>query len=336
MDEIKVKRQAARAISPADKLCTLLEGDFDCVEHYSADEIEALPISDVEARLAELSIDHRQLVERCNNLMNLMPAANPISNADGTVNVGRAGGKTAESDRVIILIDQRPLMRSSISQFFEARLENASVVSLSCPNQLESALTEHGGQPSLVVYSVGSRQMPAQSFGNSIQCIRETISDVPVVVLSDSDERAQVLQALRCGVQGYVPTSLSPQVVVAAIRLVLAGGTYVPVGAIIEGAKELTPNKLEGRDGSSPWSELTPRQVEVLELLRLGKSNKFIAYELRMQESAVKVHIRQIMKKFHATNRTQAACIANVLHDDSNITEEVEPVLLELQASRQA
>jgi len=232
-----------------------------------------------------------------------------------------------EDNRLIVLIDQRPLVRSSISQFIEARVEGVSVVSLSGVDQLKSRLSEHPGQVSLVVFSVGSRRESTRHFGHSVELVRETVSDLPMVVVSDSDERGQVLQALRCGVRGYIPTSLSPQVVVAALRLVQAGGTYVPVSAIIDVAKELPLDESEGSHDGTPWPDLTPRQVEVLELLRLGKSNKVIAYELEMQESTVKVHIRHIMKKLNATNRTQAACIANTMVADSHVASQAEPVL---------
>lgn len=217
----------------------------------------------------------------------------------------------SEEHHLIVLIDQRPLMRSSISQFIEARVGGVSVLSLSRPDQLKSSLPEHPGHIGLVVFSVGGRRESAQRLGDAVRLVRETVPDVPMVVVSDSDERNQVLQALRCGVQGFIPTSLSPKVVVAALQLVQAGGTYVPVSAIIDTTQELPPDNGKGRQGGAPWPELTPRQSEVLELLRLGKSNKVIAYELEMQESTVKVHIRHIMKKLKATNRTQAACIAN-------------------------
>jgi DNA-binding NarL/FixJ family response regulator len=62
--------------------------------------------------------------------------------------------------------------------------------------------------------------------------------------------------------------------------------------------------------------DLTPRQKEVLQLLRKGKSNKIIAYELNMQESTVKVHVRQIMKKLKAINRTHAVFLASQIMEE--------------------
>lgn len=213
-----------------------------------------------------------------------------------------------------------------MSQFIEASVEGASVLCLSHPSQLKSTLSESSGQVSLVVYSIGGKRVSTQRLGDSVQLVREILSDAPMVVVSDSDDRAQVLQALRCGVQGYIPTSLSSRVVVAALQLVQAGGTYVPESAIIDVNDERSLADDNQAHKSAPWPDLTPRQTEVLEQLTLGKSNKIIAYKLKMQESTVKVHMRHIMKKLNATNRTEAACIANTLLPDLRIAAQAEPV----------
>jgi DNA-binding NarL/FixJ family response regulator len=99
--------------------------------------------------------------------------------------------------------------------------------------------------------------------------------------------------------------------VMQAIRLVLAGGVFIPPQVL---AEEGTPLSLQSESGDSPRPRacgFTPRQTEVFDLLRQGKSNKLIAYELRMQESTVKVHVRQIMRKLKAINRTHAVFLAN-------------------------
>ena len=91
----------------------------------------------------------------------------------------------------------------------------------------------------------------------------------------------------------------------AIVRLVAEGGTYVPadiLGTLFETHRPAPTQTPE--DTTGLWS-LSPRQIQVLERLNQGKQNKVIAYELRMAESTVKVHIRHIMKKLNARNRTQ-------------------------------
>jgi DNA-binding NarL/FixJ family response regulator len=112
---------------------------------------------------------------------------------------------------------------------------------------------------------------------------------------------------LDMGVRGYVVTSCSLGEVVGAIRLVNAGGTFVPASSL-RGTQQLTI--ADGSKSAQKGASLTPRQTAVLKALREGKPNKIIAYELCMAESTVKVHVRTMMKKFRATNRTQLAFLA--------------------------
>jgi DNA-binding NarL/FixJ family response regulator len=103
--------------------------------------------------------------------------------------------------------------------------------------------------------------------------------------------------------------------VIQVIRLVLAGGTFIPPGVLEAGeASDDSGDSQEFEPGPRRYlAELTPRQGEVFELLRQGKSNKLIAYELGMQESTVKVHVRQIMRKLKAINRTHAVFLAEAI-----------------------
>ena len=108
---------------------------------------------------------------------------------------------------------------------------------------------------------------------------------------------------LEQGVRGYIPVSLPLEVAIEAIRLVEAGGVFVPASSL------MAPS--EGLHG-----HFTGRQAAVVEALCQGKANKRIAHELNMCESTVKVHVRNIMKKLHAKNRTEVALMANgLLHE---------------------
>jgi DNA-binding NarL/FixJ family response regulator len=138
-------------------------------------------------------------------------------------------------------------------------------------------------------------------------------------------------------VRGYIPTTFNPRVAVEAMRLVHAGGTFVPASALkqcgnghrrVQGdrsevdepaaAPPVAAPGAEAGNGEALLRELTPRQREVLRLLCEGKPNKIIAHALHMQEGTVKVHVRQIMKKLKATNRTQVAFLANRVGLDKN------------------
>ena len=106
------------------------------------------------------------------------------------------------------------------------------------------------------------------------------------------------------------PRALSIAVAVQAIELARAGGVYVPASSLIAAhrVQEAPSTAVQKSNGL-----FTARQAAVVEALRRGKANKIIAYELKMRESTVKVHVRNIMKKLHATNRTEVAYLASRL-----------------------
>jgi DNA-binding NarL/FixJ family response regulator len=138
--------------------------------------------------------------------------------------------------------------------------------------------------------------------------IRGQYGDVPVIVLSDATTAFQpqtIRAALKSGVRGFVFTqTFEMRTLSAAIHFVTAGGVVAPVDLLL--ADDVKPPPFERNDAAPPGGLLTPRQTTVLSLLQQGKANKAIAYELGMSEATVKVHVRNIMRKMGATNRTQA------------------------------
>jgi len=132
--------------------------------------------------------------------------------------------------------------------------------------------------------------------------------DLPVIVLSSSEDPEDVRRALAAGALGYVPKSASPKTLLSALQLVLQGNVYVPplmldeAGVPADGARSL-------RALSAP-PRLTDRQIDVLKLLGNGLSNKEIANQLGLSEKTVKVHVTGIFKALNVVNRTQAASAA--------------------------
>jgi DNA-binding NarL/FixJ family response regulator len=140
-----------------------------------------------------------------------------------------------------------------------------------------------------------------------IALIRDSIETIPVIVLSDLEDSYQVNTirgALRAGASGFIATrSMGLGMTLSAIRFVQSGGTFAPLEILLSDS-EAAPQPQPAQD--APY-KLTARQRDVLAQLQQGKANKIIAHELGMSESTAKVHIRNIMRKMGATNRTQAA-----------------------------
>ncbi|MEZ5856456.1 MAG: response regulator transcription factor [Hyphomicrobiaceae bacterium] len=134
----------------------------------------------------------------------------------------------------------------------------------------------------------------------------------PLAVIGDTEDPTLIVELLRKGIKGYLPTTLSLEVWVHALRFVLSGGVFAPVSAMLTTSHKAPV--VSDQPSNSP--SLTAKQMAVVEAIRRGKANKVIAYELNMCESTVKVHVRTIMRKLKATNRTQVAYIANELLRD--------------------
>ncbi|MGU3541173.1 LuxR C-terminal-related transcriptional regulator, partial [Methylobacterium sp. A54F] len=125
---------------------------------------------------------------------------------------------------------------------------------------------------------------------------------VPVAVMSDCESPEQIIKVLELGIKGYIPTTVSLQVAVHALQLVRAGGVYMPAASMFSLLSDINSRQTsKGRDDEV----FSPRQLSVARALRKGTPNKIIAYELNMCESTVKVHVRNIMKKLKAKNRTE-------------------------------
>ena len=150
--------------------------------------------------------------------------------------------------------------------------------------------------------------MPGMQGANSVEQIRHAYPDVPIIILSGEESRSQMTALLAAGAAGYIPKSSSAAVMISAIRLVLAGGIYVPSQLLSSAAEKATLPANE-----DPAIQLTERQTEVLRLLAAGKPNKTICRELQMSEGTVKAHINAIYRQLDVVNRTEAALAAQRL-----------------------
>lgn len=149
--------------------------------------------------------------------------------------------------------------------------------------------------------------MPGMQGAGSIEAIHKSHPGMPIVILSGEESRAQMSALLAAGAAGYIPKSSAAAVMISAIRLILAGGIYVPsqmVGNAPTGASHLT---------AASAVQLTERQLDVLRLLAEGKPNKIICRELQMSEGTVKAHINAIYRHLGVVNRTEAALAAQRL-----------------------
>lgn len=147
--------------------------------------------------------------------------------------------------------------------------------------------------------------------------MREAHTDLPTIVIAEKDaDRASLMRLISVGVDAILPTDLCAEVLVQSIRLVSLGEQFI----FSEYVRRLLDDP---RPSATPMPDLTRRQIEIMRFVAAGNSNKTIAEELNLTEPSVKVHIRRLLRKIGAANRTQAAIWA--LERGVVLTEQTEP-----------
>jgi DNA-binding NarL/FixJ family response regulator len=209
----------------------------------------------------------------------------------------------------VILIEERALLRECLTACLKEAL-GPDILSFA---NVESWLKRREQSlVSLVVLSTGARWKTTDSVQREVRLLNQVPQSPPVILLSDTEAPDQIIQSFEQGARGYIPTSASFGVAIEAMRLVKAGGIYAPATSLLAGLESPIARR------HSFAATLTSRQTAVLDALRMGKANKLIAYDLNMCESTVKVHVRNLMKKFKAKNRTELAYIARRLIDEDS------------------
>lgn len=198
---------------------------------------------------------------------------------------------------VIGLADDHPIVRAALAS---ALADLAPAVRFREASDAAGALALLDGPPALDLLVVDLR-MPGSDGLSTVRALRARAPDVPLVVVSAEDDPMHVAPLLALGVAGFIPKSEPPAVIVSALRLVLAGGTYVPP-RLAAGAAAPAPGAAD--------AGLTPRQWEVVKLLARGLPNKVIANALGVTEGTVKVHLIAVFRALGVRNRTAAVVAA--------------------------
>jgi two-component system nitrate/nitrite response regulator NarL len=151
-------------------------------------------------------------------------------------------------------------------------------------------------------------RMPEIGGLDILKTLRANGVDMPIAMLTTSNEESDLVECLKSGAQGYLLKDMEPDELVSALREIVNGKSIV--------AQELTDvlaRMVQGTytsDKETPFSELTPREREILCLLAEGQSNKMIARNLGISDGTVKLHVKSILRKLNVHSRVEAAVIA--------------------------
>jgi DNA-binding NarL/FixJ family response regulator len=198
----------------------------------------------------------------------------------------------------LLIVDDHPLFREGLQSAIRSFEPSADIYEATSIEGAMDVISAHEDFD-LVLLDLA---LPGTSGFSGLMRVRAAYPKLPLVVISGHDEAALVREALSLGIAGYVPKSTPRKELARAIRETLSGAVYVPEAYLRE-AGEVNAGE---RDILQRLRELTPQQLLVLEMLRGGKQNKQIAFDLKLAETTVKAHVSEILRKLRVFTRTQA------------------------------
>ena len=202
----------------------------------------------------------------------------------------------------VLLIDDHALFRFGLGELLERR-----GITVDAQGDCEAGIARvMQTRPDVVLLDL---RMPQMTGLEVLKRLRETGQTMPIAMLTTSTDERDLIAALQAGAQGYLLKDMEPDELIAALKNILAGGTVV--------AKELTgilarvvQGGGEERRAPLAFSDLTPREREILCHLADGRSNKVIARVLGITDGTVKLHVKAILRKLAVHSRVEAAVIA--------------------------
>jgi DNA-binding NarL/FixJ family response regulator/class 3 adenylate cyclase len=201
----------------------------------------------------------------------------------------------------ILLVDDHVLIRDALRSVLKEVAADADVLEAGDCRQAMGLIEAH---PDLHLVLL-DLNLPDRDGFAVLTDLRQRYATISLVVLSGLQDQNSVLKALDLGALGFIPKSAPREVMVSALRLIFAGGVYIPPEALGRAdSKELQP--AAGRPVSPADLGFTDRQMEVLALMMEGKSNKSISRILDAAEPTIKHHVTAILKALKVANRTEA------------------------------
>jgi two-component system nitrate/nitrite response regulator NarL len=207
----------------------------------------------------------------------------------------------------VLLIDDHALVRKGIEELLQSR--GVQVVA-SVGSGAEGVRRARELPADLILLDV---RMPGMNGIETLKALRASGVDAPVVMLTMSREDADLSAALRAGARGYLLKDMEPEELLPALEAAVQGDNVVAqelvgsLAGLVRGDAGAVP---PAPRPAAPFAELTPRELEILECIADGSSNKMIARELDITDGTVKLHVKAILRKLGLRSRVEAAVSA--------------------------
>jgi DNA-binding NarL/FixJ family response regulator len=210
-----------------------------------------------------------------------------------------AGGMTGYR---FIIVDDHPLFRGALSQALGNAFPVAQVLEAGSLDELTEQLAV-AGDTDLILLDLS---MPGVHGLSGLLYLRAQHPEVPVAIVSASDDPSTIRQCIDCGASGFIPKSQPVEGIRNAVRKIMDGEVWLPADVDLSNVPGGETAELVSR-----MSTLTPQQVRVLMMLGEGLLNKQIAFKLGVSEATIKAHVSAILQKLGVDSRTQAVIAIN-------------------------
>ena len=200
-----------------------------------------------------------------------------------------------------IIVDDHPLFRGALSQALRASFENAHVQEAGSLDELTDRLAA-GGEIDLILLDL---TMPGVHGVSGLLYLRAQHPEVPVAIVSASDDPGTIRHCLDCGASGFIPKSQPVERIREAIRSIMGGEIWLPA--------DVDLSQPVGKSNGAGGAFVHPYAAAggVLMMLGEGLLNKQIAFKLNVSEATVKAHVSAILQKLGVDSRTQAVIAIN-------------------------
>ena len=196
----------------------------------------------------------------------------------------------------VVVVDDHPLLRMGVASSIDQASDMRLLAQFANAAELKAWLVK-GDKADVVLLD---RSLPDADGLDLVSDIRD--AGMKVIMLTIEDAEEEISDAISAGVDGYVVKSSEPGHVISAIRSVCTGQSSFPLSIMQSMARGDLPHHA--------LDVLTNREMEIVEFVKQGLSNKIIAYNLKLSENTVRNHLRNIMDKLNLRNRVQVATLA--------------------------
>jgi DNA-binding NarL/FixJ family response regulator len=204
----------------------------------------------------------------------------------------------------IVIVDDHPLFRDALNHALSAAFESVEILEAGSFDEIAAMLADDS-EVDLVLLDLA---MPGVQGFSGLVFLRAQHPEIPVVIVSASEDPDTIWRAIAFGAAGYIPKSLPAKEIRSAVSRILNGEVWTPGDIRLAGAADPQTSELVSR-----LATLTPQQVRVLMMLGEGLLNKQIAYKLNISEATIKAHVSAILQKLAVDSRTQAVIAINRL-----------------------